>query len=123
MEIALVSAKILGVYLVVSGLFMLFRGKTVPHLMKDFFDHPAIVYLTGVILIFLATLLLLKNNIWDGSWRTIVTVLGWLVLLKGLGYIFVPDVLSKMVNKKVLGSLSLFGLIAVIAGFYLYFLG
>ena len=42
MEISLVAAKILGLYLVVSGLFMVFRGKTLPHMMKDFFEHPAV---------------------------------------------------------------------------------
>ncbi len=52
MDITILTAKILGVYLVVSGLFLLLRGKTIPHLLRDFFDHPAIVYLTGVILIF-----------------------------------------------------------------------
>jgi uncharacterized protein YjeT (DUF2065 family) len=122
MAIALIASKVLGVYLVVSGLFLIFRGKTVPNLLKDFFGHPAIVYLTGVILVFLSTLLLLNNNVWDSSWRMIVTILGWLVLLKGLAYIFIPESLHRMVNRKILGSLSLFGVIAVAAGVYLFYL-
>ncbi len=123
MDISLVAAKILGIYLVVGGLMAIFRGKTLPHMLKDFFGHPAVVYLTGVILVFLSSLLLIQNNIWDGSWRTIVTVVTWLVLIKGLSYIFFPEMMQKMVTKKLLDSVSLYGLIAVIVGVYLFYLG
>ena len=121
MDISLVVAKVLGVYLIVSGLAMILRGKTVPHLLKDFFDHPAIVYLTGVILIFLSTLVLIQQNVWDGSWRTLVTVLSWLTLIKGLCYILVPEMLEKLVSKKIYKSLSLFGFIAIVAGLALFY--
>ena len=123
MEISLIVVKVLGVYLIVSGLFLLFRGKTVPHLLKDFFGHPAIVYLTGAILIFLSTLLLLQNNIWDGTWRTLVTLFAWATLFKGVAYILAPEALQKFVTKKMLGSLSPFGLITFIVGIMLYNIG
>ncbi|MCX6787852.1 MAG: hypothetical protein NT108_01655 [Candidatus Kaiserbacteria bacterium] len=122
MEISLVAAKVLGIYLVISGLFLIFRGKTVPHLLKDFFGHPAIVYLTGVVLIFLSTLFLVLHNVWDGSWRTIVTIFMWIVLLKGVAYIFVPETLHKFVGKKVLETLNYYGLVAVSVGLALFFL-
>ena len=123
MDTALIATKLLGTYLIVSGLFLLLRGKTIPHLLKDFFGHPAIVYLTGILLVFLSALLIITNNVWDGTWQTLITVLAWIILLKGLGYIFFPEALQRIVSRKLLGSLSLFGLIAVIAGLYLFFLG
>jgi len=122
MDISLVAAKILGTYLVISGLFLVFRGKTIPHLLEDFFGHPAVVYLTGIILIFLSSLLLIQNNIWDGTWRTVITVFAWLVLLKGVAYIFIPRALYRMVSKKILGELNIYGLIAVVIGLYLFYI-
>lgn len=122
MEISLVAAKVLGIYLVISGLFLIFRGKTIPHLLKDFFGHPAIVYLTGVVLIFLSTLFLVLHNVWDGSWRTIVTIFMWIVLLKGVAYLFIPDTLHEVVSKGVLETLNYYGLIAISVGLALFFL-
>lgn len=122
MDISLLVAKILGVYLIVSGLFLIFRGKTVPNMLKDFFGHPAIVYLTGVILVFLSSLLLLQDNIWDGTWHNLVTIFAWMVLLKGLMYLFAPEALHKMVNKKLLESVSAYGLVAVVAGIAIFYL-
>ena len=123
MEISLIVAKILGTYLIVSGLFLIFRGKTVPHLLKDFFGHPAIVYLTGVILIFLSSFLLVLNTVWDGTWRTIITVLAWFVFIKGLFYLFAPETLHRMVTKQFLGALNLYGLVAIVFGLFLFYVG
>jgi len=123
MDISLVVAKVLGIYLVVSGLFLIFRGKSVPHMLKDFFGHPAIVYLAGVILIFLSTLYLVENNIWDGTWRSVVTVFVWAILLKGLAYIFAPGMIERLVTKKMLDTVSTYGVVAIVAGVSLFYLG
>ena len=122
MDTTILVAKILGIYLVVSGLFLLTKKKTLPHLLKDFFGHPAIVYLTGVILIFLSSMYLLEHNIWDGTWRTLVTFFVWLVLLKGLTYIFVPQALSALAVQKFKRPFNTYGVIAILTGLYLFFL-
>ena len=122
MDITILTAKILGIYLVVSGLFLLIRGKMVSHLLKDFFDHPAIMYLTGIILIFLSSIYLLQYNTWDGTWRTIITLFVWVVLFKGLAYIFAPRVLSELTVKKFRSAFASYGLIAIAVGLYLFFM-
>jgi hypothetical protein len=122
MDITILTAKILGVYLAISGLFVLFKGKTIPHLLKDFFDHPATVYLTGVILIFLSSMYLIQYNIWDGTWRAVVTFFVWLIMLKGLMYIFIPQSLNEISVKKFRGPFAFYGLVAIIVGLYLFFL-
>ena len=122
MDITILVAKILGIYLVVSGLFLIIRGKTIPHLLKDFFDHPATVYLTGIILIFLSSMYLIQYNVWDGTWRALVTLFAWLVMLKGLAYIFVPQALGEASIKRFKGLFGVYGLIAILIGLYLFFL-
>lgn len=122
MDVTTLTLKILGVYLVVSGLFILFKGKTIPHLMRDFYDHPATVYLTGVILVFLSTMYLIQYNVWNSSWKTIVTVFVWLVLVKGLLYIFAPKMLNEKIVKKFKGSFGIYGMSAILVGLYLFFL-
>ena len=122
MDISILTLKILSIYLVISGLFLIIKGKTVPVLLKDFFDHPATVYLTGIILIFLSSMYLIQNNIWDGTWKTIVTVFVWLVMFKGLGYIFFPKALSSAAIKKSRGLFGIYGFIAVVVGLYLFFM-
>ncbi len=122
MDITILVSKILGIYLVVAGLFLITKGKTIPHLLKDFFDHPALAYLTGVILILLSSIYLLQYNIWDGGFRMLITLLVWLVLIKGLVYIFYPKILSEATVKRFKGLFSVYGAIALIVGIALFFL-
>ena len=122
MDITILFAKVLGIYLIVSGLFLILKGKTVPHLLKDFFDHPAIVYLTGVILIFLSSIYLIQYSVWDGTWKVVVTLFAWIVMLKGLTYIFFPQVLDKIAVAKFRNYFSVYGVVAIIIGVYLFFL-
>jgi hypothetical protein len=121
MEISLILAKVLGTYLIVSGVFLVFRGKTVPHLLKDFFGHPALTYLAGAVLIFFSAFSLVQSNVWDGTWRTLVTILMWAVLIKGVAYILAPEALHRMVTKKLLDSVNLYGIIAIVAGMFLFY--
>lgn len=107
----------------VAGLFLIIKGKMIPHLLKDFFDHPATVYLTGIILIFLSSMYLIQYNIWDGTWKTLITIFAWLVMVKGLSYIFFPKLLSEMVITKYRKSFNVYGVIAFIVGVYFFFLG
>ena len=122
MGITILTAKLLGIYFIISGLFLVVKGKTLPHLLKDFFDHASIVYLTGIILIFLSSIYLLQYNIWNGSLQGLITLLVWIVMLKGLVYLFFPKLLSEIVVKKYQKLFDVYGLMAVIVGLSLFFL-
>ena len=122
MDTIILVTKILSIYLVVSGLFLLVKGKTVPHVIRDLFDHPAVTYLTGIILIFLASMYLIQYNIWDGTWKTAITVFVWLVGIKGLAYIFAPKFVSEMAVRKSRQLFCAYGVIAIAVGVYLFFM-
>ncbi|MFZ3020085.1 MAG: hypothetical protein WA051_01005 [Minisyncoccia bacterium] len=122
MDVTLLVSKIFGVYLLVAGVFLIFKGKTIPYLLKDFFDHPAVCYLTGVILLFLSSMYLIQYNIWDGTWKTIVTAFVWITLLKGLVYIFAPKILSEMTIQNNKRFFNIYGVLAILVGVYLFWL-
>ncbi len=122
MDVLTLTLKLFALYLVVSGLFLILRGKSVPLLLKDFFGHPAMVYITGIILVFLATMYLLQYNIWNGTWKTIPTVFAWLVLVKGVSYIFFPKMLNEIAIKKSRQMFNLYGFVSVAIGLYLFFM-
>jgi len=120
MDLSTVVAKVFGIYLIVSGLFLLMRGKTLPLLVKDFFEHRAVVFLAGAILVFFGGVLVMRHNLWDGSWRTWVTVLGWLALIKGVMYILFMEVLAKINVQRLRPWLGLLGVAAIALGVILF---
>ena len=122
MDILTLTLKLLAIYMVVSGLFLILKGKSFTMVLKDFFGHPATVYLTGIILVFLSSMYLIQYNIWDGTWRVIITIAAWAVLLKGLGYVFFPKMLNEMMMRKSKQAFSFYGFVSVLVGLYLFFL-
>lgn len=122
MEITFLVAKVMGIYMVVSGFMLILKGKSLVMMMKDFYNHPALVYLTSTILIFLSSIYLIQFNLWDSVPRVIVTIFVWLIMLKGLSYIFIPKLLSGISVKKYQKYFMLYGFIAMFVGIYLFLL-
>ena len=123
MEQSILFIKIIALYFVVSGAFLLLKGKTLPLILKDFFNHPAIVYLIGVILVLLGGGILIQNSAYvsDKTIQTLTIIFGWLVLIKGLAYIFIPKVLAKIFIKKFNNWFGVLGVVIILIGVYLFF--
>lgn len=82
--------KALSIYLVVSGLFVLLRGKTLPLVLKDMIEHRAVMWLAGFLLIMVGGSLALGSNE-----LLFVTVIGWLIVIKGALYILAPEFFTR----------------------------
>lgn len=120
MEFPMLVAKVLAVYFAVSGVFLLTRRRTLPMLLKDFFSHPAIVYLAGVLLITFGLILAFRGSEWDGPWRTLVTIFGALAFLKGVAYIFFPQALANLHVERSRWFVAFAGVASVALGVWLW---
>ena len=120
MELPVVVAKVFAIYFIISGLFLMFRRRTLALILKDFFKHPAIVYLTGVLLVFTGSVLIVRYDTWGEHTGWWVGLFGVLALLKGIIYIFAPQQLERMHIERSKGFVILAGLVALILGWYLF---
>ena len=99
-----------------------------PH-KTDFIDSAkkktSLFFVVGVYALLLGLALVLSHNVWDNSWRVIITILGWITLAKGLTYLFVGERaflwIAGMMNYKAwyVG----WGLVAIALGLYLTKIG
>jgi uncharacterized membrane protein HdeD (DUF308 family) len=122
MDTVIILSKLLGIYLVVSGLFAIFKGQTLPIVMKDFFAHRATVYLAGVFLLFLGGYILVNHYVSTVVSPTILVVMGWLILAKGIFYIFSPQTLEKITLKKLKYLMRPLGVLVIALGIWLFYL-
>jgi uncharacterized membrane protein HdeD (DUF308 family) len=115
MDIPILIAKTLGVYLIASGAFLILRGRTFPVVLKDMFEHRATMWLAGLFLIVIGGLI-----VFEGSEDMIVMLLGWATLLKGVIYIIYPDIFIKISSRKAFHKLTgVWGMLYVALGFWL----
>src|SRR6185295_6151297 len=97
MSTSIFLAKLLGPYLLTISAGLLMNQKTYRRIMEDFPRQVSLVYIGGVIGLFFGLLLVLTHNVWTADWRVIITVIGWIGLLKGVWIILFPDSLEKVV--------------------------
>ncbi|HSD99063.1 MAG TPA: hypothetical protein VLB73_05240 [Patescibacteria group bacterium] len=124
MELSLFLAKLIGVYLIVVCGVLLVRKKDIG-LLIGLSKHPEVIYLSGLIDVFFGLLIVLVHNVWAMDFRAIITVMGWVLLLRGVWRMLSPESISRMVEKyRALRSILVPAMVvAVLVGAYLAYVG
>ena len=100
MELTLLLAKLLGAFSIVMAFSMIARRRMVTKIFDDVFGRRTLSYLLGLAEVAGGLLLVLNHNIWEGTLATVVTILGWLMLLEGVLYVFAKQsLLQRMLHK------------------------
>lgn len=88
---------------------------------EDLIENTALIQITGIFVFIMGMLLILSHNVWEGSWRVVITILSWLTFLKGLAFFLLPHTtltrFVKSINNKNWYTIS--GIICIILGIYL----
>lgn len=95
METSLFLAKLLGVYCCVVGLGVLLNPKRILSIAEEYAKSSALIYIGGILALFFGLLIVLSHNVWVSDYRIIITLFGWLGLLKGIWLIIFPSSVEK----------------------------
>lgn len=98
MSASVFIAKILGPYCTIVAVGILCNLKAYQRVMDDLCKNFALLYLSGVISLLFGLFLVLFHNIWALSWAVIITIIGWLGILKGIWLIVFPDTVAPFIK-------------------------
>ena len=96
MATSILLAKILGPYLIIVAIGIMFNPKFYQKMIEDFFKNAALLYLGGVMALIIGMVIVLFHNVWVPSWPVIITIFGWGGLLKGIWLIVFPNSVGKL---------------------------
>lgn len=123
MELSIYLAKVIGLGLVVLGVAMLINMKFINKLVADLVKSPGAFYMIRIHTLLIGSLLVFGHNVWEGGWPVIITVIGWLALLKGGLFVLFPEQLLKVIKGiKNLDKLIAPGsvVVVIVGGYLLY---
>ena len=66
---------------------------------KKFLENPILLYIIGLLDLTFGLLLVLTHNEWAKDWTVIITIVGWLLLFKGIMCIIFPYAIIWMFRK------------------------
>lgn len=125
MHPSLFLAKAIGIYYVIVSIAFLLNKARLRALMIETMNNSAYLLLSGFIALIVGILLVVSHNLWVADWRVvIITIIGWLALLKGLTIIVFPNFLIKLSTRLMQNEVAYtitFLLVLLIGVILLYF--
>jgi hypothetical protein len=123
MNIANTLAVLMGSTLVIVGI-TLFNKSYFNEVMTDLANSKGLLWLTGLITFVMGMVMVALYNVWSADWRVLVTLLGWLTVIKGAVIMLVPSSMMLLYRRFWSNHLLTYsGLYALVLGGVLLFLG
>ena len=123
METSIYLAKIIGPVLAMVGLSVLMHPKHYIKMVDNFTKDHLGTYLGSLMPLIIGLAIVLAHNVWVSDWRVIITVFGWLGLIKGIRLFLLPNKMGEF--KKICSPtvFIVFGVIYILLGGYLSWMG
>jgi len=90
MATSIFLARLIGPVMALVGVSVLANEAAFRKLAQEFLRSPALIFLSGMILMPAGLAVVLSHNVWVADWPVIVTLLGWLAVITGAVRIFAP---------------------------------
>jgi hypothetical protein len=115
MQTSIFLARLLGPVLLVAGIALLINRKELDAIAQELLRNPLLLFLLGIIDFIIGLEIVLYHNVWVADWRLIITVLAWLLIMRGAFRMLVPDQARALGRKLFKNSSVVTGSLAVVA--------
>lgn len=125
MDISKFLGKVIGIYLIIISLAMLLHIDRFNEMVSQLSANPPLVFTIGFFTLILGLLVVVIHNIWQWNWRVLITIIGWIALLKGTSLIIHPaliDILTSFYVQNTIFDYSV-AIIDLILGIILVYFG
>jgi hypothetical protein len=124
MELSIFIARITSVVYLSAALGAIINKDYYRRILDDLFENAGLTYFIGFTTVIVGSLIVNYHNIWVKDWIVLITLLGWLALVKGVLIITFPRFVQSY-SKLILGDkgLQFFPYIAILLGLLFGYFG
>ena len=98
-------ARLMGPVLLIIGIGMvmgmLTEGDAYSSLLKEFIGSRALIFVTGMLTLIAGVAIVNAHNVWEPDWRVVITVLGWLFILRGFMNLVFPETVQTLGDRMI----------------------
>lgn len=120
-------SRLIGLYCIFIALSMMTRRQATVETVTALLQNPSMMLIVGIITLAAGLGMVLAHNIWSGgALAVVVTLVGWITLIKSLFFLFVPPEMEAGLFLRQLHYQQLFyfyGAISLVLGAYLTYGG
>ena len=82
------------------------RGDVISEALEEFLANRGMLFLSGLLALVVGIAMVISHSIWELNWRGLITLMGYLSVLKGIARIGFPDVSMKAANSLLKGGIT-----------------
>lgn len=122
MDISVILAQIIGIFLVVAGIAMVVSSKATAAAIEESVAHKGILFMWGIGALVAGAVVVVLNNAWTTGLPLLVTIIGWLALIKGAFILLAPEAAASLYRKFGKSGMIVFvGVVAFVLGLVLLY--
>ena len=126
MYTSLFLAKLIGPIFVIVGTGLLLNGDRYRVVVDEVMSSHTLLYIFGAIALTGGLAIVLTHNVWVWDWPVIITIVGWLMIVRGSLRIVFPQQVEDLARKMVArwsNILLISGLLVIALGAFLCWKG
>jgi hypothetical protein len=116
-------AQVLGIFFALVGISMVLNSRGTAAAIEEAVQHKGILWTWGLLSTLIGSVIVVFNsNMWTSGLPLLVTILGWIALIKGVFILLFPHAaasLYRKINKN--GTLVFCGIVAIIIAAILFY--
>ena len=104
MELSIFLARIFALVYITVGVGMFLNPKYYQKMIDSVMKEHGLLYFGGVFALVFGFILVSSHNIWEKNWTVLITIIGWIALLKGFLLLLFPTVMTTLTKKWLKGK-------------------
>lgn len=90
MDASILLASLLGPLFLLIGIGMLLNQQHYRSMLASFLKDSGLYYFSGALALVAGIAMVLFHNLWVADWRLVITLIGWLSIVKGAVRLLLP---------------------------------
>ena len=91
MDTSIFIAQLLGPPILLAGLSLIAHQSFYRSVAENIRSSPALLYVIGMLRLLAGLAIVLVHNVWVANWRVLITLLGWIAIVRGALILAAPD--------------------------------
>ena len=97
MEITIFLARFWGWLLLILSLILLVRKKKVVDIQFQLVKDKSFLLFSGEVALMIGLVTVIIHNVWVADWRVVITIFGWISLIKGVMRMGFPEMIQQII--------------------------
>jgi len=123
MEVSVFLAKLIGLYLLIVSILCVLRKHQIHLTGKELVGSKSSLAVSAEISLILGLVIAVDHSVWQWDWRGLVTLIGYLLILRGILRFAFPNQVKKLAAHVFGGGFWVVCLIMFVIGVYLTYCG